>query len=437
MLHLHPLSALSLTGTLILWSSAPFFAAIATAQSLPSLPPDSEPLPLPQNAQPSPASPLFQFAQPSPSLFSPPPAAAPTEPPAQPSAPANRNRLLLEQARQRLIQQNEPLPSESTPSAASFDTYRLGPGDSIYVNVLRFPDLSFQGTIDQQGNLVVPLMGAIALQGFTVEQTREQIRRGLDRFVVNPQVDVILIAQRPVQVTILGEVFKPGFYPLQAPQLTSALTAAGGTTSMADLRTVRIRRPLDDGTVLEQDFDLFNPLRESMSLPDIRLADGDTIIIPTLTAENSEGYDRNLIARSTIAQPQINIRIFNRGTASGGTIGRTVLPNGSTFVDALAAISPDLSSANIREIALIRYDVQQGKAVKIELNGKKALMGDMSQNPLLEHNDVIVVGRNLIARITHALNTFTQPFRDVLGFLLFFDSLTESADNLFQPSSRR
>jgi len=319
-------------------------------------------------------------------------------------------------------------------SQENFEIYRLGAGDSVYVNVLRFPDLSFQGTLDQQGNMIVPLAGALSFQGLTIEQAREQIRIGLDHYVINPQVDVILIAQRPVQITIAGEVVKPGFYPLQAPQLTTALVAAGGTTGLADLRSVRIRRTLEDGSILEQDVDLFSSLRDSQAIPDVRLADGDTVIIPTLTAATDAEYDRNLISRSTLAQQQINIRVLNRATPSGGTIGSVQLPNGSTFLDALTTISPDLSSANLREIALVRFDVQQGKAIALELNAKAAMMGDMSQNPRLEQNDVIVIGRNLIARITNTLNTFTQPFRDALGFLLFFDSLTSSASNLFQPT---
>jgi polysaccharide biosynthesis/export protein len=348
------------------------------------------------------------------------------------------NYQLIEAARHRLIQRSE-LPNASPQQNPllfqdNFETYRLGPGDSVYVNVLRFADLSFQGTIDQQGNMIVPLVGAVSFQGLTVEQAREQIRVGLDRYVINPQVDVILIAQRPVQVTVAGEVVKPGFYPLQSPQLATALVSAGGTTGLADLRTVRIRRTLEDGSVLEQDVDLFSPLRDSMSIPDIRLADGDTVIIPTLTAATDTEYDRNLISRSTLAQQQINIRVFNRATPTGGTIGSIQIPNGSTFLDAMTAISPDLSSANLRDVALIRFDVQQGKAIALELNAKAAIMGDMSQNPRLEHNDVVVIGRNLISRITNTLNTFTQPFRDVLGFLLFFDSLTDSATNLFQPT---
>jgi polysaccharide biosynthesis/export protein len=103
-------------------------------------------------------------------------------------------------------------------------------------------------------------------------------------------------------------------------------------------------------------------------------------------------------------------------------------------LDALAASSLDLSNADLRKVALIRFDLQQGKAVTRELDGKTAILGNADQNPILADNDVIVVGRNLVARVTYALNTFTQPFRDILGFVLFFQSLVDSASNLFQPS---
>ncbi|MFM7424462.1 MAG: polysaccharide biosynthesis/export family protein [Elainella sp.] len=348
--------------------------------------------------------------------------------PVQPSASP---RDLLERTRQRLQENSSSMPIRDD---AAFQNYRLGPGDSIFVNVLRFPDLSFQNTIDLEGNLLVPLVGALTLEGLTVVEAREQIRVALDRYVVNPQVDVILVAQRPVQVTILGEVVRPGLYPLTAPQLSTALISAGGTTTLADLRTVRVRRQLVDGSVVERDVDLFTPLQTASQLPDLQLADGDTIVVPTLT--ENQGYDRNLVARSTLAQTQINIRVLNyaAGGRGGGTIGVIQLPNGSTFLDALSASALDLSNADVRNVGLIRFDVQQGKAVTQELDGKAALLGDFSQNPMMENNDVIVVGRTLVARVTYALNTFTQPFRDILGFVLFFDSLVNSASSLFQPS---
>ncbi|HEY9696952.1 MAG TPA: polysaccharide biosynthesis/export family protein [Trichocoleus sp.] len=348
-------------------------------------------------------------------------------------------RQLLEQARQRLLDRGElpqtegsDLSNSAQPQEDTFGEYRLGPGDSLFVNVLRFPDLTFQNTIDLQGNMLVPLVGALPLQGLTVAQAREQIRVALDRFVINPQVDAILVAQRPVTVTVLGEVSRPGLYPLQAPQLSTAIVSAGGTTGLADLRSIRVQRQLPDGSLTQRDINLFTPLREAQSIPEVRLADGDTIIVPTLITDT--GYDRTLVARSTLAQQQITVRVLNYAAGTGGGLGNLTLPNGSSFLDAVGSLSPDLSNADIRRIALIRFDVEQGKAVTQELDGKKALLGDSSQNPILANNDVIVMGRTLISRITYTLNTFTQPFRDILGFLLFFQSLSNSARDLFRPT---
>jgi polysaccharide export outer membrane protein len=46
---------------------------------------------------------------------------------------------------------------------------------------------------------------------------------------------------------------------------------------------------------------------------------------------------------------------------------------------------------------------------------------------------VIVIGRNLVERISYAINTVTRPFRDTLGFILFFEQLRTGAKNLFGP----
>lgn len=337
---------------------------------------------------------------------------------------------------------NAPVPPLGYPdqplnpsSPAQFNQYQLGPGDAIAVTVERFPDLSFSGTLNLQGTVVAPLLGPLQLSGLTVEEVQERIRTGLNRFVIDPIVTVTLANVRPAQVTITGEVLRPGYYTLQpGSQLSAALLVAGGISTTADLRTILVRRrSAVNNSILEQQVDLFTPLQNGTSLPDLRLQDGDAVIVSKLEVGTATDYDRSLVSRSTVAVQQINVRVLSY--AGGGGIRNVTLPNGSTFVDALTAIGPSSDNANLRRIALIRFDPEQGKAVTQQLNGKSALMGDISQNVPLQNNDVIVVGRNLIARLTYALSTFTQPFRDVLGFVLFFDSLRDSANNLFRPSS--
>lgn len=357
-----------------------------------------------------------------------------------------------------------------------FDQYRLGPGDGIFVSVQRFPDLAFQATLDQQGNVIVPIEGTVPLEGLTLNEAENRIRAVYNQYVVLaemrsiysfypslanqiegqsyreaevvinslpnyqslraanprayrvPDVTLALTAQRGVEVIMLGEIERPGLYPLAVPRVTAALLAAGGASSTADLREVRIQRRLASGEVIEKTVDLYTPVRDGVSLPEERLENGDVVIISRLDPAQAYDYDVNLVSRSTLAQPEIIVRLINY---PAGVAGGQRLPNGSTFVDAIVGnsvrggngIGLPLNQANLRSVALVRFDPEQGKAVITKLNAKDAIYGDPTQNPPLRDNDVIVVGRNFINRITFAIDTITQPFQDALSFILFFDGI--------------
>jgi polysaccharide biosynthesis/export protein len=355
--------------------------------------------------------------------------------------------------------------------------YILGPGDSISVSVLRFPDLSFQAQINPEGNIVVPLLGTVRLQnlslqqaqekirvgynryvvdpvvalslaaqrpeqtyqaqvnsegnisipqlgtisvqGLTLEEAQEKIRLGLSKILVEPVITVSIFVQRPVQITVSGEVFRPGIYPVGSatPRVADALLIAGGSTMMADLRQVQIRRRLVDGTVISQNINLYASIQNGGSVPNLRLQDGDSIVIPRREVGTDDGYDRNLVARSSLAVPQIRIRVLNY---AGGGLATQALPNGSNFVDAISGINPD--NANLSDIALVRFDPERGRAVTQRLDAKRALAGDVTQNVPLQDNDVIVVGRNLLGKITNVLSTITRPFFDIQSFIRFFET---------------
>lgn len=315
-----------------------------------------------------------------------------------------------------------------------FRIYRLGPGDSIGVVVPRFPELGGTFAIDREGNVLLPLVGKLRIAGFTLDETQERIRAAYNRFVVNPEVTVALATARPVQISLTGEVVRPGFYGLAlgGGSLSAAILTAGGSTPQADLRAVLVRRFLSDGSYIEQKVDFFTPLLAGDPLPDVLLQDGDAVIVPKLEVGNLATYDRQLVARSNLSQPTIVIRVLSYDRS---TIGSLTLRNGSNFLDAVTAIAPSLQTADIGNIGLVRFDPERGRAIVRELNARRALLGDASQNVPLRENDVIVIGRNLLARITFALNIFTQPFRDILGFLLFFRQLSQSAEDLFSPGT--
>ncbi|MGD1854222.1 MAG: polysaccharide biosynthesis/export family protein [Leptolyngbyaceae cyanobacterium] len=362
--------------------------------------------------------------------------------------------------------------STPDPIENAFEQYRLGPGDGIFISVQRFPDLSFQATLDQQGNVILPIEGAVSLSGLTLNQAENRIRAIYNQYVVLsevrsigladalqglpyqvaevelnrrispsyqalradnprqylvPDVTLTLTAQRGVEVIMLGEIERPGLYPLEAPRVTAALLAAGGARSTADLREIRIQRRLPNNQVIEKVVDLYTPVRDGTPLPEERLENGDVVVISRLDPAQSYDYDVNFVSRSTLAQPDILVRVVNY---PNGAVNGLQIPNGSTFVDALVgtrggrgSVGIPLNQANLRSVALIRFDPEQGETIVTKLNAKDAIYGDLTQNPPLRDNDVIVVGRNFINRITFAIDTLTQPFQDVLSFVLFFDGI--------------
>ncbi len=334
-----------------------------------------------------------------------------------------------------------PFKDESVPDALpekefavpenSFDLYRLGPGDAIAIIFERFTELNFQGTINPEGSIILPLLGVFPIEGLTVKEVKEQLEIAFDRYVINPSLSVTVLSRRPVQVTVIGEIVRPGFYPLGSPSVTAALLSAGGTKTTADLRKIIIRRTLTDGSTVERIVDLFTPLQIGSPLPKERLQDGDVVEIAKWEAGEAEAYDPAVISRSTLAQPTIRIRIINR---AGGGFSTITVPNGSNFGDIVAGLPTQ--GINLKRIALIRFDPEQGKAVTTKLNGKKALMGDEIHNVPLLDNDVVALSPTFITRVTGFLNSFTQPFRDTLGFLLFFRELGDSAEGLFGPTGR-
>ncbi len=431
-----------------------------------------------------------------------------------------------------------------------WDRYLLGPGDNVFVNVQPpFQNLSVQSSIGPEGQVVIPLVGVVNLEGYSLNEAAAAIGQQLNRYVVNPVVSVSLLAQRPAQVVVTGQVLRPGLYPLPAdsppiaaiisaggatldadlrniqvrrtlpdgrilqrqlnlydplyqglpipelklqdgdvvsvetrqidfgpdydldfiqqltltappqesidltvvgevarpgyypvsplpaPTLVQAILGAGGSRSTADLRAIVVRRTKIDGSVVEETVDLFTPLLKGESLPEVLLEEGDVVIVPKLDITEQDDYDRQLAARSTLAQQQIRVRVLSYAAARGGSASFNVLtlPSNTTLIDAMQGIS--LAQADLDSIGLVRFDEELGRAITQEFDVKKGILGDATQNILLQDNDVIVVDRTLLASLSNFLNSFTQPFRDILGFLLFFDQLQRSADRLFGPGT--
>ncbi|MDE5097610.1 MAG: polysaccharide biosynthesis/export family protein, partial [Trichodesmium sp. St16_bin4-tuft] len=109
--------------------------------------------------------------------------------------------------------------------------YLLGPGDQLSIQVQRFPDLNVTIAIGPEGTIQMPLIGTVLLQNLTISEAIAKITSELSQFIIDAEVSISLVVQRPVRVTIAGEITRPGYYPVGGNyQISDALSAAGGTT---------------------------------------------------------------------------------------------------------------------------------------------------------------------------------------------------------------
>jgi len=118
----------------------------------------------------------------------------------------------------------------ATPAAAT--EYRLGAGDVVRINVYQNPDLTLESRVTEAGIVSYPLLGAIRLGGMTVTAAEKLIADGLrgGNFVKQPQVTLVVLQVRGNQASVLGQVNRPGRYPIEVAdmRLTDLLAMAGG-----------------------------------------------------------------------------------------------------------------------------------------------------------------------------------------------------------------
>jgi polysaccharide export outer membrane protein len=154
--------------------------------------------------------------------------------------------VLLALSLLRLSAANPPAPSTPAP-ARSTSTYVLSPNDIIELKVYREEDMETKVRVAKDGTASFPLIGAVRVQGFTVEQAGELIRRLLDQdYLVNPQVTLSVVEYAKRRFTVLGQVGKPGTYEMPGDEtrttLLQAIAVAGGFTRLAKTSNVTISR---------------------------------------------------------------------------------------------------------------------------------------------------------------------------------------------------
>jgi len=157
--------------------------------------------------------------------------------------------------------------------------YRIGAQDKINVTVFQEPDLSLQDVrVDAAGDILFPLIGSVKAQGRTTAELSAEIAERLNsRYLVDPQVSVIVSSSVSQKVTVEGAVLAPGVYEVRGQTtLIEALAMAKGPNQVADLDQVVIFRFIN-GRRMAARFDL-KDIRRGKT-PDPEILGNDTVIV--------------------------------------------------------------------------------------------------------------------------------------------------------------
>ncbi|MGE0030822.1 MAG: polysaccharide export protein EpsE [Steroidobacteraceae bacterium] len=167
-------------------------------------------------------------------------------------------------------------------AAAGESRETLGPGDTVRVTVFQNPELGGELRLTERGSIVMPLIGEITIAGQSPIEAGATIaaRLARGRYLVDPHVSVALIEVRSRQVSVLGQVARPGQYPIEHPglRLTDILALAGGIAEGGDHRVVAIVTRDDVPRRLE--IDVAQMYRTGDMTANFEVQAGDAVFVP-------------------------------------------------------------------------------------------------------------------------------------------------------------
>ncbi len=159
--------------------------------------------------------------------------------------------------------------------------YRLGAGDSIRILVFQNPELTLESRIAENGVISYPLLGSVNIGGKTVVEAERQIARALESggFVLKPQVTIALAQIRSAQVSVLGQITRPGRYPLETANLkvSDLIALAGGPSATGS--DVVILSGTRDGKPFKREIDLPLALLGQNGQEDLPVQGGDILFV--------------------------------------------------------------------------------------------------------------------------------------------------------------
>jgi polysaccharide export outer membrane protein len=322
-----------------------------------------------------------------------------------------------------------PLTAQVLPTVNRFESstlaqpgYTLGPGDQIDITVFDYTEFTGQKVILSDGTITLPLVGAVMAANRTPEQLTQELTARLQVWLKNPVVTIGLVKLRPLQITVAGEVQRPGPIQLgsitdsaststgdsaasQIPTVMSALLQAGGITQDADIRQITLRRRSLTGEPRTITINLWNAIASDQAPQDLLLQDGDALFVPKLSADNVA--EQSLAARSSLAPRTVRVRVIGEVKNPG----ELEVPPSSSLSSAIAIAGGPTDKASLKRVQFVRLNKdgrveKQSVDLSLLTDTYQVREGDVVVVPKAKTSKVLDLGNQLLSPLVFFLNLF-------------------------------
>lgn len=327
-------------------------------------------------------------------------------------------------------------------SGLSQDAYILGPGDQVELLMLDPGAKAIGGTLDilNDGTASLALLGAVALQGLTINQATQKLRGLYLHYLINPELNLRVIRPRPLQVSVAGEVQRPGLYSLTfnevsttegapsttisgLPTVVTAIQKAGGLTLDADLRSIRLQRriPGVQHQLREARLNLLALLRDGDKTQNPFLFDGDTLVVGKAPVPDRQVME---LAAANLSPQVIRVYVVGEVVKPGSLELRANTP----VVQAILAAGGPLNwRARRSDVEIVRIN-RNGTATRqlVRINYSQGVSGTL--NPPLMDGDTVVVNRSTYAVMSDALGAVASPLTGLVNIGALYRLIQDTRD---------
>lgn len=267
--------------------------------------------------------------------------------------------------------------------ATTVDEYHLWDGDQINIDIVGRPELSGQQIVGPDGDITLPVAGAVKVRDLSREKAAEAIVKALSHYYKNVYATIRVNTYDSNRVVVLGRVEHPG--PVQfdtPPTLIEILSKAGGFPLLRPEQVLTRCAVIRGNQILW--VDVARLLSGDLTL-NVKLQRNDVVYIP-------DAFDTSVFVLGAVSKP-----------------GAYRLTPQMSILDALGQAGGPLEAGNMRKIHVIRPD----KGVNLELDLEELMAPDPKMILALKEGDIVFVPRSDIAQVGYYLRTLS-PFSQLI-----------------------